>query len=423
MVSIPKSNLGKYLLAVPIVMIGIYVLFMLLDEDTGSLVGDILNPGFAIPAALLAFALYWTTRKTSSPEIDLGLVVVFSLLALGELTWSIYVEILGMDLSVSLADLFWLLGYFVLVFILFKVARATGAMKSKKVALIVLAFWLLISPLLVYVFKQSLESTDLSTLEIITWNLYTILDAVILSFLIALIWAFRQGLLEDVWTMVSVAFAFMTVGDLLFTVYDAAGIYRVGSLPDVFYIGSYVLLTIGFGLVLLSRTRSTTVARERVTFDEIDEKRLLVPRATYVVWEADSRKSYEIMVKGLSAGLEVMIVSSKPPTAIRPTFGLKHTEMYWLTSSAGDNVIHPGNTGVLVDTITRFMQKGSNTLVLLDGFELIKTFGDFRKAMSVIEQLEEVVLTTGSRLVVPINKHTLSEREAALLEKYNLVIQ
>jgi hypothetical protein len=415
--------LGKYLLAVPIVMIVIDILFMLLDEDTGSFVGDILNPGFAIPAALLAFALYWTTKKTSSPEIDLGLVIVFFLLALGELTYSIYVEILGQDPSVSLADLFWLLAYFVLALLLFKVARATGAMKSKKVALVVLAFWLLVSPVLVYVFQQSLQSTDLSALEIITWNLYTIMDAIILSLLITLIWAFRQGLLEDVWTMVAVAFVFQTVGDLLFTIYDAAGAYRVGSLPDVFYIGSYVLLTFGFGLVLVSRTRSTTVAPTRITFDEVDEARLLVPRATYVVWETESRKAYEMMVKGLTAGLEVMIVSAKAPTSIRPTFGLRHTEMYWLTTSAGDNVIHPDNTGVLVDTITRFMQKGSKTLVLLDGFELIKTFGDFRKAMSVIEQLEEVVLTTSSRLVVPINKRTLSEKEIALLEEYTVVIQ
>lgn len=419
----PKSNMGRYLLAIPFVIVGIYVLFLLLNDEVGSLLADIANPGLAILVAVLAFALYWTTKKTASPEINLGLVVVFSLFALGELTWSVYVEILGEDLNVSIADLFWLLGYLVLVGLLFQVSKATGAVKSKSVVLVELAFWLLISPVLVYLLVTSLQSTDLSTLEIITWNLYTALDAMILSMLILLLWAFRKGLLEDCWTIVAVAFVFMTVGDLLFTIYEAAGSSPVGSLSDVFYIGTYALLAFGFGLVLISRTRSARIAPVRITFDQLDEARLLVPRTTYIVWEADSRRAYELMVKGLTAGLDVMIVSAKQPTSIRPTFGIKHTEIYWLTTSTGDKVIHPANTGILIDTITRFMQKGPKTLVLLDGFELIVTYGDFKKALVVIDHLEDIVSTTSSRLIIPINKHAFSEKEIAQIEKYAVVIQ
>ena len=118
----PKSNMGRYLLAIPFVIVGIYVLFLLLNDEVGSLLADIANPGLAILVAVLAFALYWTTKKTASPEINLGLVVVFSLFALGELTWSVYVEILGEDLNVSIADLFWVLGYLVLVGLLFQLS-------------------------------------------------------------------------------------------------------------------------------------------------------------------------------------------------------------------------------------------------------------------------------------------------------------
>ena len=423
MVVFPKSNMGRFLLAIPIVIVGTYVLFLSLNESTGSLLADIANPGFAILVAVLAFGLYWTTKKTASPEINLGLVVVFSLLALGELTWSVYVEILGEDPSVSLADLFWLLGYFVLVGLLFQVSKATGAAKSKSVVLVELAFWLLVSPVLVYVLVTSFQSTDLSTLEMITWNLYTALDAIILSLLILLLWAFRKGLLEDCWTVVAVSMVFMTVGDLLFTVYDAAGSYRIGSLPDVFYIGSYVLLAFGLGLLFVSRASSSAIAPMRISFDDIDEARLLVPRTTYVVWGNDSRKAYEMMVKGLTAGLDVMIISAKQPSSIRPTFGLKQVEIYWLTTSTGDKVIHPANMGVLVDTITRFMQKGPKTLVLLDGFELIKSYGDFKKAMIAVDVLKDVVSANSSRLIVPINKHSLSEKEIAIMERHSVVIQ
>jgi len=423
MASIPKSNLGRYLLAVPIVMVVTFVSFLFMDEDTGSLMADIANPGFALPAALLAFTLYWVTRKTPSPELGIGLVVVFFLFALGELTWSLYVEVMGEDPSASLADLFWLVGYCVLVVLLFRVTRASGALQSKSMILVELAFWIIVSPILVYVLLTSLGSSDLTTLEVLTWNMYTILDAVILSLLIFLLWSFREGLLEDCWTIVAVAMIFMTVGDLLFTVYDAAGSYRIGSLPDVFYIGSYVLLTLGFGLLLVSRSRATAVAPVRMSIDEVDERRMLVPRTTYVIWASDSRKAYELMVKGLTAGLEGLIVSTKQPTSIRPTLGLKHTEVYWLTTSSGDNVIHPANTEALAEKVTRFMQKGPKTIALLDGFDAIKDHGDFKKALIALDGLKDVVAATGSRLVVSVDKRTLSGKEISLIEKCSVVIQ
>jgi hypothetical protein len=246
---------------------------------------------------------------------------------------------------------------------------------------------------------------------------------VILSLLILLIWSFRKGLLEDCWTFVAVSMAFMTVGDLLFTVYEATGGYRIGSLPDVFYIGSYVLLAFGFSLLLVSRTRNTSVETERLSFDEVDEARLLMPRATYVVLGTDSRKAYELMVKGLTAGLQGLIVADKSQTSIRPTFGIKGAEIFTLATSAGDKILNPANTGVLVDLITRFMEKGTKTVVLLDGFDTIVTYGDFKKALATVDSLKEAVLATKSRLILPINRHSLDDRQVALLEKYAVVIQ
>ncbi|MBU0686146.1 MAG: DUF835 domain-containing protein [Thermoplasmatota archaeon] len=423
MAIIPRTNLGLFLTATPFIVIVVYIVFSLLNEDDGVLMGNATNPVFALAAAILAFALYWFTRKSPSPEINLGLVVAFTLLALGELTWSIYAEVIDEEVTVSLADLFWLSGYVALIALLFKVIRDAKVKISRQIIAVQAAFWLAVSPLLIYVVRESYGSTDMSTLEKVTWNLYTPLDAVILSLVIMLIWSFRKGLLEDCWIIVGVSIAFYTVGDSLYTIYEASGAYSVGSMPDVFYIGSYAMLSLGFGMLLLSSARFPSVEPAPETYGSKEAMRELAPRNTYVIWSTDSRRGYELIVQGLSQGLEGLIITRKPPSMIKPTYGLKKTAMIWLSTSPGSEAIHPANTGILTGTIVRFLEKGKNSIILVDGFESIVTYADFKKALTTLDHLKDLIVAHNSRLIVTVDKRTLTEREAALIEKRAVLIQ
>ena len=420
---LPRTNLGLFLTATPFIMIVVYIVFSLLNEDDGILMGNVANPAFALTAAILAFSLYWYTRKTPSPEINLGLVVAFTLLGLAELTWSIYAEVLGEELSVSLADLFWLSGYVVLIAVIAKVVIDAKVGMTRQIVAVQAVFWLAISPLIIYVVLESYGSTEMSILEKITWNLYTPLDAVILSLVIMLVWSFRKGLLEDSWIIVGVSIAFYTAGDALYTIYEAREAYSVGSMPDVFYIGSYALLALGFGLLLASRARFTSVQPVVETYGSKEGVRELAPRNTYVIWSTDSRKGYELIVQGLSQGLEGLIITRKPPEMIKPTYGLKNTAMVWLSTATGGEAIHPANTGILTDTIVRFIEKGKNTIILVDGFESIVTYTNFNKALQTLDHLKDVVMATDSRLIVTIDRRTMSDKEASLIEKKTVQIQ
>jgi len=342
---------------------------------------------------------------------------------LGELTWSIYAEVLGEELSVSLADLFWISGYVVLIAVLVKVVRDAKVEVTRQIIAVQALFWLAISPLLIYVIRESYGSTEMSALEKIAWNLYTPLDGVILSLVIMLIWSFRKGLLEDSWIIVGVSIAFYTAGDSLYTIYEAREAYSVGSMPDVFYIGSYALLTIGFGLLLFSRARHTSVKPAAESGGSEEGARGLAPRNTYVIWSTDSRRGYELIVQGLGEGLEGLIISRKPPNTIKPTYGLKNTAIIWLSTSPGSETIHPANTGILTDTIVRFLAKGKNAIILLDGFESIVTYTDFNKALITLDHLKDLTVANDSRLIVTIDKRALSEKEAALIEKRAILVQ
>lgn len=418
----PRTSLGVFLLALPVVMVVTYLILSQVTQEEASLIGNLANPAFSSAAAALAFALYWITRKTPSQEIDIGLVTVFVLLALGETSYSFYVEVMGQELDVSIGDVFWLSGYVLLVVLLGRVVRSTRAFKSKNLMKVEIAFWVCVSPLVGYVLWTSAQSQEIGTLEMITWNMYTFLDVIILSLLIALLWTFRRGLLEDCWRFVAISLCFMTAGDLLFTVYDAAGSYYVGSPPDVFYIGSYVMLTLGFGLVLAARLKSASVADLDIRLRKDDETRDLLPRTTYIVWGTDARRSYEYIVRGLTAGLEGLVIASKPPNSIRPTYGLKRTEIVWLSPSGAQGAIHPANLGILTDTITRFLDKGLSSIVLLDGYSDLVTYNDFNKVLRTLDHLKDVVMATDSRLIVAIDRSKVNDKEASLLEKKAVAI-
>jgi hypothetical protein len=420
---LPRTNLGMFLAVTPCVMIIVYIVFALMNEDDGVLLGNVANPVFALAAAILALVLYWSTRMSPSPEINLGLVVSFTLLALGELTWSIYAEVLNEELSVSLADFFWLSGYVAMVAVLFKVIIDAKVKISRQIVAVEAVFWLAFSPLLAYVIRESYGSTDMSLLEKITWNLYTPLDGVILSLVILLVWSYRKGLLEDSWIIVGVCVAFYTVGDSLNTVYEAWGTYAIGSLPDVFYIGSYAMLAIGFGMLLVSRARSTSVKPSPETEFQVEGARELAPRNTYVVWSSDSRKGLDMMVNGLSEGLDGLVITRKPPSMMRPTYGLKKTAMVWLSTSTGADAIHPANTGILTDTVVRFLAKGKNTVIMLDGFESIATYTDFKKALITLDHLKDLIVANNSRMIVSIDRRTVTDKEAALIEKKAVIVQ
>lgn len=395
----------------------------LADEDTAGLLSDILNPSFAVLSILLAFMLYRQNNKTPFRAIGPGLVLFLVLLALGEVTWAFYAEILGEVPDVSVADVFWLSGYMVLIFLMGKLIIDSHMPFSRLMIAAQTTYWAAMLPLLAYVLIASVGSPDLATTEKVVWNLYTLADAVILSELITLLSLHRRGQLESCWTFVALSMTLMTVGDMLYTVYDAAGTYYTGSLPDAFYVSSYVIMSLGFGTLVAQRVKFTTILP--TTEGRIPEAQntALSPRQTYLVWGNNTSKAYELMMSGIASGLRGMIVSRRPPARLREEYQLKQTPMIWLSTSTGENAIHPSNLGILADSITRFIERSPDTVVLLDGFEALVTYTDFRKAVLALSHLEDVVMANESMLIVPVDRRALSEKEASLVEKRAVIVE
>jgi len=412
---------GKFLVSIPVIVAASSTL-LLMDEYSAGKVTSAAMPVITALVAFLAFKVYQMQRGTPFMGIGLVFVLSFTLFSGGWIWWTVASEILGQELSVSIADALWLGGYVLIFGGLVDVMRKAGARPSNDILATELAFWVPMSLLLEYTVHATLTA-DLTVLEKVVYSAYPVLDSMIITLLIVLGWLNRKGVLEDYWMFLAVAVGFWTVGDLVYGVSSAFEIYFEGSVADMFFMCSYSLLAVGFGLTLSGRQRFPYLVPtvEKTPGKPVPQS--LEPKKTYIVYGQDPRRAYDLVVKALGAGLEGLIVARKNPVAVKAEYGLVNTNVLWVSTTSGKDSVSPANLGILTDAVVRFVEHGKDTIVFLDCFESLVTYNDFRKAELVVDHLKDLVAERKSRLVIAVDSRVLSDREAALLEKGAIVLQ
>lgn len=417
----PGTNRGKFFAAIPVIVAASSVL-LLMDEASAHTATNAIMPLLTSLVAVLTFRVYLMQRGTPFNSIGLTFVLSFTLLSGGWIWWTVVSGILGQEFSVSPADAMWLSGYSLIFAGLVNALRKSGARLTNDIAVTELAFWVPMSLLLEYTVYATVTA-DLTLMEKAVFSAYPILDAMIFTLLIALIWLNRKGVLEDYWMFLGVSVTFWTIGDLLYAISEAFGVYFEGSVPDMLFMCSYALLAVGFALTLSGRQAFSSLVptTEKKTGESTTGP--LQPMKTYVVWGEDPDKAYRLIVNGLDAGLEGFVVARKNPAAIRAEYGLARAHLMWVSTTSGKDVVSPANLGILTDAVVRFVEQGKDTVVFLDCFESLVSYNDFRKAILVVDHLKDLVAEKKSRLVVAVDRRILSDREAALLEKGATIVR
>lgn len=418
---LPRTNRGLFLLSAPFVLAASSVI-LLMDGETAADFVNIVVPIISALVAALAFLLFWFNRKTPFKNLGLVILVTFAQFALGWTAWTIYTEYVGEVSSIIISDVLWLTGYVMMILIFAQVIRKTEIDFSNRMLLVLAIYWMAMIAILWWAIAPTISPSNPLLWHNVTYSLYPIFDSILLSELIFLSWIHRKGQLEDVWLFISTAVVFWTVGDVIYLIEEASGNYFVGSLPDVFYLCNYSLLAIGFGLLVSTRVKYTSIVPVAEKATHRVEGTTLAPMKTYVVYGADSKAAYDLMVKNLDMGLEGLIVTRRSPNSIRSAYGLKKTAIMWLSTTPGLEVVHPSSLGILTDAVVRFLERSTNAIVLLDGFESLITYNDFRRALQAVELIKDTTLTHNSRLVLAVDKRTLDPKEVALLEKNSVIV-
>ena len=210
-------------------------LSLFLPERLAELHNYVYTSVVPIVTSALAFAVY----LHSDGELRRAAFAIsaFSFLSwLAEVTWNCY-ELLGYTPFPSIADVFYLLSYVPVIYIMAKAFRECLRFASAR-ALAASAVSVALAAIL---FAPSVRvAMGMSAVKAALSLAYIVLDVAVVAMAIPVVMTAK----DVTYAGIALACIFGFAGDVLFNYYEAAGIYYTGSLPDVFFNLSYAILLI-----------------------------------------------------------------------------------------------------------------------------------------------------------------------------------
>ncbi len=116
-------------------------------------------------------------------------------------------------------------------------------------------------------------------------------------------------------------------------------------------------------------------------------------------------------------GNDVLCVTRLHPDQLKEDFGIPPEKVMWLSNSVGARNVNPQNVGILTDTLIRYLEKGPDSIVILDGLEYLVMQNDFAKILRFLNYLYESIAVNKGILVTAVDPRAFSTQELAFLEK------
>ncbi|MBU7031686.1 MAG: DUF835 domain-containing protein, partial [Theionarchaea archaeon] len=143
----------------------------------------------------------------------------------------------------------------------------------------------------------------------------------------------------------------------------------------------------------------------------------LEPGESYLIEGPQPAESFDIFMDYVTHGIQGFSICRTHPKKMRRKYGLKKTPILWLSTSGTENTIDPKDLAKINHIINEFLKRASDSIVLLEGIEYLIIQNDFERVIKTIHSLNDYITISQSRLLVPINPMTLSEKELSILEK------
>jgi CheY-like chemotaxis protein len=138
---------------------------------------------------------------------------------------------------------------------------------------------------------------------------------------------------------------------------------------------------------------------------------------SFIIYENKYEKSFEIFKDLVTHNISGLAITRTPPLSLKKAYNLEKTPFIWLSKIEGPNTISPIYLNSLMNLITDFINKGKESIVILEGLEYLISQNNFDIVLKFIQALRDLVLIENSRLIIPLNKSAFSQKEIALVEK------
>jgi DNA-binding response OmpR family regulator len=146
-------------------------------------------------------------------------------------------------------------------------------------------------------------------------------------------------------------------------------------------------------------------------------KYALEPSLSYLVEEERAEKAFDIFKDYVQHNVPGLCITRQHLDAVREKYGLVKTPILWLSKQQGKNNLSPTDLGLLRQIIIEYLEKSGESIIILDGLEYLITHNSFEALLKYLDDINEAVMLSKSRLLIPVDPRALDEKELALLER------
>ncbi|MBU7013956.1 MAG: DUF835 domain-containing protein [Theionarchaea archaeon] len=183
-------------------------------------------------------------------------------------------------------------------------------------------------------------------------------------------------------------------------------------------------------LLLFANQAAHFVESTRFLFSPVVENTLptemkyrLESGESYLVESAQPAEAFDIFRDAVTHGIQGFSICRMHPKKVRHKFDLKRTPILWLSTIEAEDTVDPKDLAKINHMLNEFLKRASESILLVEGLEYLIIQNNFEKVVKALHSLNDYVTMSNSRLLVPINPKTLSEKELSILEKEFMVFK
>ncbi|MDW5562535.1 MAG: DUF835 domain-containing protein [Methanomassiliicoccus sp.] len=203
-----------------------------------------------------------------------------------------------------------------------------------------------------------------------------------------------------------------------FTVMDNFLAWSVMDMHNLLPIG---LLTTGF-IFAYTIINYKPFGAPQIKSDN-DARKAKVAKVTLVSGHCDLVKakradaSYRMFASEVENGSRGLLITNLHPQQVTERYGPVKAPVMWLSGQPGQDRLDPAALTIIQHTMVDFLQKGSNSVLLLDGLDYLISENQLDKVLKLIYAVRDAVVVSGSKFIVPIDPLAIDAKDLAFIER------
>lgn len=129
---------------------------------------------------------------------------------------------------------------------------------------------------------------------------------------------------------------------------------------------------------------------------------------------------YSVFSHLVKQGKPGLCITRKNPENVRNIYGLSKTPFIWLSKNKNQShqTIDPAELFRIHPTISDFVSKVGDGVVLMDGLEYLLLDNDFISVVKLMEQVNDTIMASDSRMILLIDPDAIDKKEFHLLKRW-----